>query len=362
MEQCQTQPLKPPLYSKHDALGAKFADFAGFLMPLYYAAGAIEEHLAVREKAGLFDVSHMGVIEVRGEEALAFLNFLFASELAGKSDGQITYGVFCNEQGGAVDDALIYQLSQECFWIVVNAANRDKDWKHLQRYSSDFSVALKHFYEEKGILALQGPASKQILERLFPQLDLAYLHFETRVFEGEEMMLARCGYTGELGYELIASHAVIERLWTKLLELGKDQGLLPVGLAARDSLRLEKGYALYGHELNDERSPQESVASWSLAKNKASFLGKEATEKKRVGKKVAALLLEPKTGIAREGYRVFKDGQEVGLITSGGYSPSLKTSIALAVTEALEKGETVSIEIRNKQVPAQVVKLPFVSS
>ena len=235
---------KTPLYDVHKELGAKLVDFAGWEMPLQYQ-GIVAEHLAVRWAAGLFDVSHMGAIAVEGPDALSLLLSLSTNDLSGKTDGTATYTVWCNEKGGSIDDLLVYQKTSNNFFIVANASNRDKDLKHLRSYAAGKNVTITPRYEHEGILSLQGPASTVILEQIFPKIaDLHPMHFLTTTFKRHPIDISRTGYTGEVGYELFVSNEVLVKLWNDIMLAGVAHKLQPAGLGARDTLRLEMGYAL----------------------------------------------------------------------------------------------------------------------
>lgn len=347
--------MKTALYDSHIALGAKMVPFAGWEMPIQYK-GILAEHQAVRNKCGLFDVSHMGRIEIEGPDAEALLDFLSTNTIQGKKEGTATYTVWCHENGGSVDDLLVYKESQDKFFIIVNASNRQKDLEHLQKYAKDRRVKIKDFFNEGAILALQGPKARSILINEIPHAaDIKPMHF----IHSNKVIISRTGYTGADGFELYANSSEIKIWWNKLI----DKGAIPVGLGARDTLRLEMGYALYGHELSDSISPTESVASWAVKIDKHSFVGKEALEQFEMsGKKrmeVGVILLDP--GISREGYSVFQENVQIGKVTSGNFSPTLQKAIAIIlVNKKLKRGDTVEIQIRDKHCRAEVVDLPFI--
>jgi aminomethyltransferase len=361
MEHLETHLMKTPLHQAHVALGAKLVPFAGWEMPVYYQ-GIIQEHQAVRAYAGLFDVSHMGRILVEGKEAETFLDYLSTNKIIGKSSGLSTYTVLCREDGSCVDDVIIYKQDETHFFLVVNAGNRQKDLDHLLAYAPTFQVTVKDCFKQEGILALQGPQSVEILSSLFPSVkSLKNRCFITESFQGHPIVLSSTGYTGETGFELYVPSSVIVNLWTRLLECGKPLGLIPVGLGARDTLRLEMGYALYGHELSDEISPTETVAAWTIKWDR-NFLGKEALERLRASNHMrveyGVFLLDK--GIAREGYDVVKDGRMIGYVTSGTFSPTLQKAIAIIlVNEHLDAGDRVQVRVRDHLCQAEVVSLPF---
>jgi aminomethyltransferase len=345
--------MKTALYDSHVALGAKMVPFSGWEMPLQYE-GIILEHLAVRTKVGIFDVSHMGRIEVSGPDAERFLDFLATNHIAGMVDGQVVYTVLCGENGGSIDDVLIYREDPTHFFVVVNAGNREKDLNHLRFHSKNFQVKMTPRYLEDGILAIQGPLAKDVVAALFPMAhEIKPMHF----VKTKDLVLSRTGYTGADGFEVYGSNEVIKGLWESFLELG----VKPVGLGARDTLRLEKGYALYGHELSDTIAPTESVAKWTVKGDK-DFLGRKALEElERSDHKrsaYGAILIDP--GIAREGYEVYQDGEKIGSVTSGTMSPTLHRPIALIlVNHQLKRGDRVDIKIRDRLSSAEIVSLPF---
>lgn len=352
--------MKTALYDQHVALGAKIVNFAGWEMPIQYK-GIIPEHHAVRKAAGLFDVSHMGRIKVKGTEAERFLDFLSTNLIAGKPEGSATYTAWCHENGGTVDDVIVYKKNTQDYFIIVNAGNREKDLNHLKKHAVNFKVAITHEFDEGGILALQGPNAIPIIAQLFPEtVQLKPMHFMTDTFEDREIILATTGYTGAGGLEIYANNPTIVRLWTILLEIGKPYGLEPIGLGARDTLRLEMGYALYGHELSDTISPNESVSRWTIKSNKHHFLGEDALAKS-TRNQYGLVLQDP--GIAREGYQVFRDNKPIGVITSGTFSPTLQKAIAILMSDIpLNIGDLVAIQIRQKQCFAKVVELPFLDT
>lgn len=351
--------IKTALYDRHRLLGAKFIDFSGWEMPLHYAEGVLKEHKSVRESAGIFDISHMGQIWVEGPDTEIFLDFLSTNQIAGKPDYQAIYTVWCNEQGGSIDDLIIYRLNSTAGFVIANAANRQKDLTHLQTYSSQFSVKIHPNLAEAGIIAIQGPQTEHILSEVFPAIQtLAPMHFTPLKYEGETLFLSKTGYTGAGGVEIFAPNSVIVKLW----DLCISKGVKPVGLGARDTLRLEMGYALYGHELSEDIAPNESVSSWTVKWTKKDFLGKSALEKiensSQKRQEYGMILEEP--GIAREGAPIWKEERKIGRVTSGNYSPSLNKSIGIILVEIpLKIDEEITIEIRGKRCKARITKLPF---
>jgi len=354
--------MKTALYERHCALGAKIVEFAGWNMPLQYK-GVIPEHLAVRKALGIFDVSHMGRIEVSGHEAEQFLDYLSTNIIAGKPSFSATYTVWPNGVGGCVDDLIVYKQDPHHFFVVVNASNRQKDLDHLMKYTTAFDVHIQDKFSTEGILAIQGPKALQVAEHIFPEASqIKPMQFLFADYKGSSIILSGTGYTGAGGCEIYAPNAVIVELWDRFLYEGQNEGIEPAGLGARDTLRLEMGYALYGHELNESISPNETVSNWTVRWKKKDFLGKslmqqlEASEKKR--SEHGIILLDK--GIAREGYEVYQNGRLLGKVTSGTYSPTLSKSIAIILTEGnLKNGDHVEVQIRQNRVEAEVVPLPF---
>lgn len=353
--------MKTGLFDHHVALGAKMVDFAGWEMPVQYS-GVIKEHQAVRENAGIFDVSHMGRVIIKGPEAEKLMDYLSTNKISEKKDFSATYTVWCDQAGGCVDDLIVYKENPESFFIIVNAGNREKDLNHLKKMAQDFDVTVEEKYQD-GILAVQGPNARPLMATIFTEAqEVKPMRFAMVDFQGHEVVLSGTGYTGSGGFELYGPMEAIVPLWEKIMEEGKTFGIEPIGLGARDTLRLEMGFPLYGHELSNEIAPTESVASWTVKFDKKDFLGKEALEvleQQGTKRKELGVVLKEK-GIAREGYEVYKDQEKIGTVTSGTMSPSLKQAIAMILVEGnLEQGENIEIDIRGKRVKAEVVPLPF---
>ena len=360
---------KTPLNEVHRRLGGRMVEFGGWDMPVQYR-GVIEEHLAVRGAAGLFDVSHMGEVEVRGPGALAFIQELTINDASRLVDGQVQYSALCYPHGGVVDDVTLYRFAADHFLFCVNAANTDKDfaWMEEALEDGDFAdLTLRNRSEEFAQLALQGPAAEEILARL-SDTDLgaiAYYHFCQGPVAGVPTLISRTGYTGEDGFELYLPPAEAELVWNALLEAGAGDGLVPVGLGARDTLRLEMKYALYGHELSPEITPLEGGLGWITRLEKPSFIGREALRRqKQEGvprRLVPFTMTEP--GVPRAEYPVFAGGEEVGVVTSGTMSPSLRVGIGLALVKAPHAaiGTPLTIGIRQRRVGAVIIKPPFIS-
>lgn len=338
-------------------------EFAGWEMPVQYQ-GVIEEHRAVRTCAGLFDVSHMGEIEIRGEGATEFCQRMTANDVSRMKLFQAQYNLLLNPRGGVIDDVMFYRLQENIFFICVNAANSDKDFTWLHDRAAD-RVEVENVSAKYAQLALQGPRAELILQPL-TQVSLAGLksfYFGFADVASIRCLLARTGYTGEDGFELYCNSEDAPRLWTALLDAGAPQGLVPVGLGARDTLRLEKAYPLYGHELDDTTTPLEAGLEWVTKFSKPDFIGREVLlqQKERgVERRLVGLeMLQP--GIARGGYPLFKNETNVGHVTSGTQSPSLGKAIALGYVSAdcAAPGNLVDVEIRSRKIPAKIVSVPF---
>jgi len=353
------------LAKTHREMGAKMVPFSGWEMPLQYES-VVKEHLQVREKVGIFDVSHMGRIDISGKDAEKLLTYLSTNQIAGKQDGSCTYTVWCHENGGCVDDLIVYRIDQKSFFVIVNAGNREKDLEHLKKYAQEYDVQVKERYEDHGILAIQGPWAKKLLLDLLPDVEqLKMMRFKSVNAFGEEFFLANAGYTGSGGFEVYGSDHVIVKLWNYIFDERKAFDPKPVGLGARDTLRLEMGLALYGHEIDDEIAPNESVCDWVIKWKKDDFLGKksllqlEESGKKRFEHGITLI----DRGIVREGAEVWLNQQKIGRVTSGTYSPSLQKAIAIVLIDRnLAIGEKVQVMVREKKLQAQIVQLPFIKS
>jgi aminomethyltransferase len=353
---------RTPLYPAHRRLRAKLVEFAGWEMPVQYS-GVIEEHLAVRGRAGLFDVSHMGEIAIRGAGALELCQRLTANDLSRIEPGQAQYNLLLNENGGIVDDVVFYRLEQDRFLVCVNAANTDKDFHWLKEKSDGVEVLDES--SRYAQLALQGPLAEKILQPLTPASlgRMRSFHFASADVAGVSCLLARTGYTGEEGFELFCDPARGEKLWDALMDAGGGQGLRPAGLGARDTLRLESAFPLYGHELDDSTTPLEARLEWVTKFSKGAFLGRDRLLRQKqegVQRRLVGLeMREP--GIARSHYPILKRGERIGEVTSGTKSPTLDRAIALGYVRAdqSETGNDVEVEIRGRAVGARIVSLPF---
>ena len=354
---------KTPLYAKHAAAGGKIVPFAGYLLPVQYPTGVIAEHMAVRTAAGLFDVSHMGELVFTGPDALRNLNHLLANDFTGMYDGQVRYSPMCNDQGGCVDDLIVYRIRDAAYLVVVNAANKDKDagWMREHLFGA---CEMEDISGRVTQVALQGPKSKQILLRLLDEsvLPKKYYSFVRDVdLRGIRCLISRTGYTGEFGYELYCACADAERMWDLLLEAGAGLGLIPCGLGARDTLRLEAAMPLYGHELNDVITPLEAGLDFAVKMGKEDFIGKAAIAARLPVRQTRVGLEITGRGIARERQDIYIGDRLAGQTTSGTYCPFLGKAVAMAYLASADAapGTQVEVDVRGRRVAAQVVELPF---
>jgi aminomethyltransferase len=357
------KPLKrTPLYPVHASLGAKIVPFAGFEMPVQYPTGITAEHKAVREKAGLFDVSHMGEFIVRGPDAVPFVNYVTTNDVAALKPGQAQYSTILREDGTIVDDCLVYR-SEDRVLMVVNGSNIDKDFAHVSRFVGKFDVTLENISDQIALLALQGPYAARILQQ-HTDVDLSkikYYEFVTGKVAGvDKVYISRTGYTGEDGFELYFPAERAEKIWNALTASGE---VTPAGLGARDSLRLEMGMALYGNDLDDTTTPLEASLGWLVKMKKGNFVGRDALAAQReagLKRKLVGFTTRERS-FPRHGYPVFVNGEPSGEVRSGTMSPTLGIPIGTAYVppEATAEGSPIEIEIRGKRVPAVVQKMPF---
>ncbi len=359
---------KTPLNAAHRELGGKMVDFGGWEMPVQYPAGVIEEHMATRTRAGLFDVSHMGEIWVEGEDAIPFVNRITTNDVTKLVDGQAHYSALTNEKGGVVDDLLVYRFDVDKLLLVVNAGTTEKDWDWISSQKKTENVTLTNASADYCQIAIQGPNAFGILQRL-TETDLGeikYYHFTMGYVDGVESIISRTGYTGEDGFEVYANEKYARQIWDKMLEtgdFGKDSGIVPCGLAARNTLRLEAGMSLYGHELSDEITPLEANLGWITKLQKGDFVGSDVLRKSKeegIKRRIAGFeMTEP--GIARDGYDVYIEDKRVGYVTSGSPAPFLKKNIGLAFlpVEFANDGQEIRIDVRGKHLSAKVVPTPF---
>lgn len=358
---------RTPLYEEHKRLGGKMIDFGGWEMPVQYPAGVIEEHLRTRQIAGLFDVSHMGEFWVEGEDAIAFVNRITTNDVTKLIDGQAQYSALTREDGTVVDDLLVYRFDADKLLLVVNASTTEKDWEWVTSHTREENITLTNVSADYCQIAIQGPKAVEILQNL-TETDLEnikYYHFTTGRVDDVEAIISRTGYTGEDGFEVYAAADKAPQLWNKMLEEGKygfDNGILPCGLAARNTLRLESAMSLYGHEISDEITPLEANLGWICKLNK-DFLGRDTLAKQKeagLERKLVGFEMVDK-GIARDGYDVFIEGEKRGFVTSGSPAPFLKKNIGLAFvpTEFANVGQEIKIDVRGKHLTAQIVPTPF---
>jgi glycine cleavage system T protein (aminomethyltransferase) len=359
--------LRTPLHGEHVALGAKMVPFAGWEMPIHYPTGIVNEHRAVRGGAGLFDLSHMGEVFLRGKGAGAAADRLVSSDIAGLAVGQARYGLLCNERGTIVDDVIVYRTEAETYMIVINASNVSKDVEHMRRHVPG-DVAFEDASMDTALIAIQGPRASVILAsvtdlevREATVEDLAAFGVSPARVAGARATVARTGYTGEDGFEVFVPWDRATGVWSRMLAAGASVGLLPIGLGARDTLRLEARFSLYGNEIDETTDPIEAGLGWTCKLDK-DFVGRDAIARaKEQGPKrrIAGLVVDG--GVARHGHPVVHGGAEVGVVTSGTFGPTVGKNIALAyVPVALAKsGTALAVRIRDRDVPATVVKLPF---
>jgi aminomethyltransferase len=355
---------RTPLYDEHVRLGGKIVPFAGYEMPVQYPAGIIAEHQAVRSSAGLFDVSHMGELDVRGGDALGYLQYVTTNDVSKLEVGQAQYSAICREDGGILDDCIVYRFAEH-YMVVVNASNLDKDREWLLTHTSKFGTTLTDRSDETGLIALQGPAAQAILGRLTDtDLDgIGYYHFAEGRVAGVPCVISRTGYTGEDGFELYLPAERTVEVWAQVMAAGAADGLIPAGLGARDSLRLEMGYALYGNDMDEERTPLEAGLAWITKLDKGDFIGRDAMVRQKEAGIPDRLIgfVCTERGFPRHGYPVHIDGQPAGVVTSGIVSPMLQQGIGMCYVpaSAAKPGNRVDIMVRDKAVPAELVRPPF---
>ena len=353
------------LTSTHEALGAKMVSFAGYNMPVSYE-GVNAEHETVRNHVGVFDVSHMGEFLISGSSALDLIQKVSSNDASKLTVGKAQYSCLPNEEGGIVDDLIIYRIKEEQYLLVVNASNIEKDWNHISKYNVEFGADMRDISENYSLLAIQGPKAIAAMQSL-TSVDLAgikFYNFEVSDFAGiDHVIISATGYTGSGGFEIYCKNEAVKQVWDKVLEAGADYGIKPVGLAARDTLRLEMGYCLYGHDINDKTSPFEAGLGW-ITKFSKDFVNSEALAKEKANgpqHKLIAFILDDR-GIPRQDYDIVDgQGKKIGTVTSGTMSPSLGKGIGLGYVPRIfsEVGSKINIQIRKNAVPATVVKPPF---
>ena len=352
---------KTSLYKSHLAIGAKMVHFAGFEMPMQYT-GVVHEHLAVRHKSGLFDVSHMGEFLVSGPHAIDLIQYVFSNDAQHLDVGQAQYGYMPNAKGGIIDDLLVYRIDSQSYLLVVNAANIEKDWNWLVTHNKVFGASLQNQSDQWSLIALQGPQSTSVLAKL-TNTDIGSIPFYRFVYGKvagiDQVLISATGYTGSGGYELYVPNEGAEKIWNSLIQNGAE----PCGLAARNTLRIEMGYCLYGNDIDDTSSPISAGLSWGTALSK-DFVSKDQIEKQKVdgvSKKRVGFILKER-GIPRQGYGLVDESEnEIGIVTSGTQSPCLEKGIGIGYVDREKAivGNIIYVSIRNKQVPATITSLPF---
>lgn len=353
------------LTKTHEKLGAKMVPFAGYNMPVSYE-GVNIEHETVRKGVGVFDVSHMGEFLISGASALDLIQKVTSNDASKLTVGRAQYSCLPNETGGIVDDLIVYKIKEEQYLLVVNASNIDKDWEHISKYNAHYKADMRNLSEDYSLLAIQGPKAVEAMQSL-TSVDLStikFYHFEVADFAGiDYVIISATGYTGSGGFEIYCKNSEVQQVWDKVFEAGADFGIKPIGLAARDTLRLEMGYCLYGNDINDDTSPLEAGLGW-ITKFTKDFVNFEALKReKEEGPKRKLIGFElNERGIPRHDYDILDTlGNKIGIVTSGTMSPSLGKGVGLGYvpTEFSEIGSTINIQIRKNSVPATVVKLPF---
>jgi aminomethyltransferase len=353
------------LYETHKAAGGNIVDFSGWALPIQYTS-IKEEHHAVRNNAGLFDVSHMGEVTIKGKDATAFVQYLVANNVKSLNDNQIFYTMMCYEDGGIVDDLLVYKYTNDHYYLVINASNVEKDFQWMQKNSEDFEVTLVNESNDVSEIAIQGPKAQEILQKI-TDIDLdeiKFFYFKDEVMvDGKKALVSRTGYTGEDGFEVYTSHDNIVEIWEKLFEVGKDLGLMPAGLGARDTLRFEASLPLYGNELSKDITPLEAGLGFFVKLDNDDFIGKDALVNQKengLERKIVGFELTDR-GIPRHGYDVYSGEEKIGFVTTGYKSPTLKKSIGLAMVpiEYADLGTEILIEVRNKMKKAKIVSKKF---
>jgi len=354
--------LKTPLYEVHEKAGGKIVPFAGYLLPVQYE-GVIAEHLAVRNAAGLFDVSHMGEITMKGKGALASLNHLLTNDFTNMPVGKVRYSVMCYEDGGTVDDLLVYKFGDEDYYIVVNASNRHKDFEHMKKNILP-DTQIEDISDSVAQVAIQGPKARDIMLKIMNEEDIPEKYYTAKRdvnIGGMNCLISYTGYTGEAGYEIYTANENAEKLWNLLMENGKEFGLIPCGLGARDTLRLEASMPLYGHEMDETITPLETGLDFGVKMAKEDFIGKKGLEEKGEPKICRVGLEIIDKGVLREHQDVYLNDEKIGHTTSGTFSPLLKTSIAMALIDKkhAELGNVVEVDVRGRRLKAKIVEMPF---
>lgn len=356
----------------HRELGAKMVDFVGFDMPVQYKKGIIYETKLVREKVGVFDVSHMGEFEVRGKDALNFVQKISVNDASKLTPGKVQYSAMCYKDGGIVDDMLVYNLAEDFYMLVVNGSNIDKDWSWCMENTDGFDVELKNISDDINLLAVQGPESRNTLQLLtetdMSEESIPFYTFKEGKLAGVDMIISRTGYTGELGYELYfrGDEETAKKVWDEVFASGEKFGIEAVGLGSRDTLRLEKGYCLYGNDIDQTTNTIEAGLGWiTKVKKESDFNGKDVilkVKEEKPHRKLVPFIVQSERFIPRHHYKILKDGEEIGFVTSGNLSPTLNKPIGMGYVKSEFKAEGTEIEIeaRGRKAPALITKLPFV--
>jgi len=356
-----------PLRGEYEKHGGKIVEFAGYELPTQFK-GILYEHQTVRERAGLFDVSHMGEIEIKGKDAESFVNYLLTNDVKILKSGSVIYSFMCYPNGGVVDDLLAYKFSEDYYYLVVNASNKDKDFQWMLDNKGDFEITIEDISENVAQLAFQGPKAQEVLQKLtqFDLSEVGFFKFKNDVdICGKKVLLSRTGYTGEDGFEIYTKPEDVALLWKEILKAGEDEEVAPIGLGARDTLRFEATLPLYGNEMDETITPLEMGFGFFVKLDKENFIGREALVKQKENgltrKLVGYELLD--RGIGRHGYTVVKDGEEIGHVTTGYISPTLNKTIGFALIDAkyAALGTEIFIKVRNKELKAIVVNKKFYS-
>ncbi len=356
----------------HRSLGAKMVDFVGFDMPVQYKKGIIHETKQVREKVGVFDVSHMGEFEIKGKDALKYVQKISVNDASKLSYGKVQYSAMCYTDGGIVDDMLVYNLGEDFYMLVVNGSNIEKDWDWCMKNTEDFDVELKNASDDINLLAIQGPDSRNVLQPLtstdMSEESMPFYTFKEGKLADVDMIISRTGYTGELGYELYfrGDKEIAAKVWNAIFESGEKYDIEPVGLGSRDTLRLEKGYCLYGNDIDETTNTIEAGLGWiTKVKKEGDFNAKDVilkVKEEKPKRRLVPFIVESERFIPRKGYKIIKNGEEIGHVTSGNLSPTLNKPIGMGYvkTEFREEGTEIELEARGRKAPAVITKLPFV--
>lgn len=356
---------KTALYEEHEKLGGQVIDFSGWALPVKYS-DIKTEHEAVRTKAGMFDVSHMGEITVKGEEAEAFVNYLVTNDISALKENQIAYTMMCYEDGGVVDDLLVYKYSTEHYYLVVNASNVDKDFDWIVKNSKGYDLNIENISEDVSEIALQGPKAEEILQKIvdYDLSNIKFFYFQDQVkVNGKNALISRTGYTGEDGFEIYVDNDDVAEIWSKLLDVGEAYGLEPAGLGARDTLRFEVALPLYGNEISKDITPLEAGLGYFVKLDKEDFIGRDALAKQKnegLERKLVGFEIK-KGGIPRHGYDVVINEEKIGFVTTGYLSPSLNKKVGLAIVDVdySELGTDIGIKHRRRVYDAVVTKKKF---